>query len=311
MNIRTFQPGDDIAQVGIYNEAASGLPRFKPATLDEVRRRCSAADFDPTARLYAVVDGRPVAYVTFQNNGRISFPWSRKGHEAVSAPLFLQALETMKARGLASAFAAYRGDWTAQRDFFLAHGFTQSREVLNFIMDLPEMPTPAARTRTAISPFTLADLPALVNFTPQVPRLPLPELERYLFHNPYFRPTDLFAVRHKQQGYLNGVGLLIINEDYADPNQVDANMPCFRHGAFGTEGYTTKRVNGLFSLLVHDPQVVSPVGLDLLSQAAQRLQETEVETLAAQVITDAPHLVRFYKQYFRLQGRFPLFDRVL
>ena len=35
MTIRTFQPGDDVAQVGIYNEAAGDLPKFKPATLDE------------------------------------------------------------------------------------------------------------------------------------------------------------------------------------------------------------------------------------------------------------------------------------
>ena len=45
MTIRTFRPGDDIAQVSIYNEAAASLPKFKPATVDEIRRRTRAADF--------------------------------------------------------------------------------------------------------------------------------------------------------------------------------------------------------------------------------------------------------------------------
>ena len=46
MKIRTFLPGDDAAQVGIYNEAAAALPKFKAATLDDVRRRIHAPDHD-------------------------------------------------------------------------------------------------------------------------------------------------------------------------------------------------------------------------------------------------------------------------
>ena len=42
MKIRTYAPGDDGAQVSIYNEAAATLPKFKAATLDEVRRRTHA-----------------------------------------------------------------------------------------------------------------------------------------------------------------------------------------------------------------------------------------------------------------------------
>ena len=55
MEIRTFRPGDDAAQVSIYNEAAADLPKFKAATLDEVRRRSRAAEFDPSTRFVAVV----------------------------------------------------------------------------------------------------------------------------------------------------------------------------------------------------------------------------------------------------------------
>src|SRR5262245_26812885 len=161
MAIRTFQAGDDVAQVSIYNEAAGELPKFKPATVDEVRRRCRAADFDPSTRLYAGADGRPVGYVSFQPNGRVGFPWCRKGHEANAAPLLECALEALRQRGVRRVFTAYRADWPAQRDFFLSRGFTQTREVVNYVLDLVEMPTPASRASSQISPLTPADLPAV------------------------------------------------------------------------------------------------------------------------------------------------------
>ncbi len=92
MEIRTYQPGDDVAQVSIYNEAAADLPKFKAATLDEIRRRARAADYDPSTRFVAVVDRRPVAYAVFQTNGRVSYPWCRKGHETAAQPLFERVL---------------------------------------------------------------------------------------------------------------------------------------------------------------------------------------------------------------------------
>src|SRR5437660_2159713 len=88
MKIRTFIPGDDAAQVGVFNEAAAALPKFKPATLDEVRRRCHAPDFDPATRFYAEENGLVVGYATFQTTGRVSYPWTRAGHEKVIQPLF-------------------------------------------------------------------------------------------------------------------------------------------------------------------------------------------------------------------------------
>ena len=88
-------------------------------------------------------------------------------------------------------------------------------------------------------------------------------------------------------------------------------MPCFRLGAFGTEGMTSKRINGLFSFLAADAANTNPLALDLLGYAAFRLRDTEVETLAAQVPSDAGQLLRFYKQYFQRQGSFPIFERAL
>jgi len=303
--------GDDLAQVSIYNEAAADLPKFKPATLDEVRRRCVAPDFDPAMRFFALVNNRPMAYATFAASGRVSYPWCRKGHEALAEPLLDRVLQEMKQRGLPAAWAAYRSDWQPQREFFLAHGFTQAREIVNWMLNLAEMPTPAARPQLSIGPVTRADLPALLALAPGILRVKtVAELEEYLLANKYFAPDAAFVLR-KAQGQPVGFGIVVANPAYAHPKQVDAQMPCFRLGAFGTEGLTAKRLNGLFSVLLPDSREVAPLALDLLGYAAHRLEETDVETFAAQVASDVPHLMRFYKQYFRRQGSFPIYERAL
>jgi hypothetical protein len=316
MTIRTFQPGDDIAQVGIYNEAAGELPKFKPATLDEVRRRCRSADFDPRARFYAVPDGtsgnRAVGYSAFQHNGRVSFPWCRKGFEDQAEPLFEVMLDAMRERGLRHAFAAYRGDWPAQRDFFLAHGFRQTREMINYVMDLNEMPTPAARAGGGISPLTPDDIPAVIKMGAGVLRTTDPQqLEALLFRNPYYPSDSLFSLRSRAGGHPIAVGIVVTNPEYANPKQLDAGMPCFRLGAFGSEGMSVKRINGVFSFLASEPREAHPYGLELLSYACVAVEATDVETFAAQVPSDAEHLSRFYKSIFRRQGSFPVFEREL
>jgi hypothetical protein len=309
MTIRSFLAGDDVAQVSIYNEAAAGLPKFKPATLDEVRRRCRAADFDPSARFYAIEDGNPVGYATFQTNGRVNFPWCRKGKEQWAAPLFARVLETMKARGVPRAWAAYRGDWPTIHEFFLGQGFTKSREMLNYVLDLIEMPTPAARATSNITPLTPEDVPALKRAAPDVLRALEADVEKAWFRNAWYPPGSLFCLRHRSENRPIAVGSLILNSTFADPRQVDSSMPCFRLGAFGTEGLTAKRINGLFSFFVTDPRETSALGLDLLGHAARLMQEVNGETVATQVSSDVPHLVRFYGQYFRPQGNFPIFER--
>jgi hypothetical protein len=312
MTIRTFEPGDEAAQVGIYNEATAELPRFKPATLDEVRRRCRAPDFDPSTRFFALADGRPVGYAGFHANGRVSFPWCRKGHEALAEPLLGHALCQMKARGLTRAFAAYRDDWPTVREFFTKHGFAPAREMVNFVLDLVDMPTPSARASSSISPLTPADVPAVLALGAGVLRSrTAAELEAHLFGNPYFGPESLFALRSRTDGAPLAVGVLIANPAYANPKQVDSAMPCFRLGAFGTEGTQTKRINGLFSFLTGDTRDVAPFALDLLGYASIRLQDTPVETFGAQAPSDAAYLMRFYKQHFRRQGSFPVFEREL
>jgi hypothetical protein len=87
--------------------------------------------------------------------------------------------------------------------------------------------------------------------------------------------------------------------------------PCFRLGAFGTEGLNTKRVNGLFSFMVADPDHALRLGTVLLSETSQAMTEAKVTALAAQCPSDAPHLVSLYDRYFKEQGRFPILEKRL
>jgi hypothetical protein len=311
LKIRVFQPGDESAQLRIYNEAAASLPKFKAATLDEIRRRSRATDFDPNARFFATAGGQTVGYASFHANGRVSYPWCLPGLESAAEPLFQKILETMQERGIRRAFAAYRGDWNPQLQFFLARGFSQTREMVNFVLDLVEMPTPAARRITAVTPLKPVDLPAVAAMAPGALRTTsIAELEQHFFHNPHFPPDAVFVLRNASDGLPGAVGILIGNSEYANPKQVDAGMPCFRLGAFGTEGMQTKRINGLFSFLAKSEDA-NRLGLEILNHAALCLRNVEIDSFAAQAASDVPHLLRFYESHFRRQGSFPVLERDL
>ena len=313
MTIRHYQPGDEEAQVAIYNAVGAALPKFKPATLQEVQRRIRARDFEPATRVYADVGGQVVGYCALQTNGRLSYPWCLPGHEAQANSLFDAALAALRQRGLRRAFAAYRGDWPAVNGFFLEHGFRAAREMVSFVMKFMDMPTPAARPSNAITPVTPNDVPAILALGTSVLRVETPEaLHTHLFANPYFQPDSLFALRGRQDGLPLAVGMLIAEPAYADPRALDANMPCFRLGAFGTEGMSTKRVRGLFSFLARPDRSLSSLGMDLLGHAANRFAvDDDIECFAAQVASDAPDLLAFYQRHFQRQGSFPVLERDL
>ncbi|HKI34081.1 MAG TPA: hypothetical protein VKA46_19670 [Gemmataceae bacterium] len=312
MTIRTFQPGDDAVQVAIYNETAAGLPKFKAATLDEVRRRVRAADFDPGTRFFADEGGPPVGYATFHANGRVSFPWCRPGHEAHAEALFEAVLQEMRRRGISAAFAAYRADWPAQRDFFLGHGFRAAREMVNFVLDLNDMPTPGSRAGAAVESLRPEDVPSVFALGEGVIRCRTPqELTAHLFHNPYFGGDSAVVLRGRAGRPPLAAAIVVADGTYADPRAVDANMPCFRLGAFGTEGTQWKRLNGVFSFVARPGGDLNPLGLEMLAHAASRLSGTAVCTLAAQVPSDAPHLLLFYQQIWRRQGAFPVYELAL
>jgi hypothetical protein len=89
-------------------------------------------------------------------------------------------------------------------------------------------------------------------------------------------------------------------------------MPCFRLGAFGTEGMTTKRIKGLFSFVTKPDRSVFSVGMDLLSYACNMLtDDDEIGCYAAQVASDAAALNAFYQKTFERQGSFPVFEKDL
>lgn len=311
MTIRTFLPGDEAAQVRIYNEGAGELPKFKPATLDEVRRRCRAPEFDPTTRLFALEGEEPVAYAAFQANGRVGYPWCGKGFEHWRQPLFEAVLDSLRARGVRQVFTAYRTDWQVPLDFFQTRGFRHARDMVNFVVDLAETPTSGVRGKGTFSLLRREDVPAVVALAPEVFRhRTLAELENAWLANPYFSASAFFVLRQRETGQPEAVGLVIADAAYANPKQVDANMPCFRLGAFGTEGMSTKRIQGLVSVLARAADV-QRLGIELMRHAAQRLQSSEAEALAAQAPSDVPHLLRFYESHFRRQGSFPVLESSL
>jgi hypothetical protein len=312
MSIRTYQPGDEVAQVGIYNEATADLPKFKPATLEDVRRRIHDPGFDPITCFYIIEDGSPVGYANYHANGRLSYPWCLKGHERHADELFRTVLASMKDRGLRIAFAAYRADWTPQRDFLLNWGFQKARDMINYVIDLAEMPTPAARPMRSVTPLQSGDVAKVFELQPGAARAASPaEFEQYLIHNRYYPASSCFVSRGRTDGQPTALGVLIENAAYADPYKVDSNMPCFRLGAVGTEGMHAKRINGLFSFLARADRDANMLGLELLGYAASRLDASDLATMAAQVPSDQPHLARFYQQYFRRQGSFPVYERAL
>lgn len=311
VNIRNFQSGDEVSQAALFNVSAFALPGFKPATADEVRKRTRGRGFDPAARFYAEVNGQAVGYCALEpDQGRISFPWCKKGHEAVAVPLFDAALGAARARGLAKVFAAYRRDWLPVLQFLTERGFAVAREVINYWADPVDLPTLVNRSKLPIDRLRREDVPAVAAMGRGVIRVPDDKLESYFFANPYF-PAEAVLVLRAADGTPKAVAIGLESGTYADVKRVDPLAPCFRLGAFGTEGLNVKRVNGLFSYLVANPQEALTAGLALLSETSQEMTEGTVTALAAQCPSDAPHLVGFYTRYFKEHGRFPMLEKHL
>ncbi len=311
MNIRTFKPGDEVVQAALFNVAAYSLPGFKPATADDVKKRVRGRGFDPASRFYAEEGGQVVGYCTLEpEQGRISYPWCKKGFEAVAGPLFDAALQAARERGLTKVFAAYRRDWQPVLQFLTDRGFGVARDIINYWADPVDLPTLVNRSKLPINRLQRADIPALAAMGKGLIRLPEDKLESYYFANPYF-PAEAFLVLRAPDETPMAVGIGLESSTYADVKKIDPLAPCFRLGAFGTEGLNTKRVNGLFSFVVATPQQALTAGLALLSEASQEMTDGTVTALAAQCPSDVPHLVNFYTRYFKEHGRFPMLEKQL
>ncbi|VTU00429.1 Uncharacterized protein OS=Singulisphaera acidiphila (strain ATCC BAA-1392 / DSM 18658 / VKM B-2454 / MOB10) GN=Sinac_5816 PE=4 SV=1 [Gemmataceae bacterium] len=311
MNIRTFQPDDEAAQAAVFNAAAAALPGFKPAAAADVRKRTAAPAFDPATRFYAEDGGRVVGYCVLEpGQGRVSFPWCVPGAEAAAPALLDAAVRAAKARGLAKLFAAYRRDWEPVLRFFADHGFAHARDVINYWSAIGDMPTLLDKS-VPVEPLLPEDVPALARAGRGVLRLPEEELEAYFFENPHFPASAVRVLRARGTGLPYAVGLGLDRRDYADVRKVDPLAPCFRLGAFGTEGLNTKRVNGLFSFVALEPERAAPAALTLLSALSEEMTDGSVDAFAAQCPSDVKYLVLFYSRYFKEQGRFPIFERAL
>src|SRR5262249_47429884 len=159
---------------------------------------------------FAVEAGLPVGYASFHANGRVSFPWCRRGHEGQAGPLFGAVLGEMRRRGMPVAFAAYRADWPAQAAFFTAQGFRAAREMVNFVLNLTDMPTPGARAGSAVEPMRPDDVPAVRALGEGVIRCRAPqELSDHLFRNPYFGGDSAFVLRGGEDGQPVAAGVLV------------------------------------------------------------------------------------------------------
>jgi hypothetical protein len=312
MNLRSFQPGDELAQVSLFNGAACIYPGFKPAKIEDVQKRTRARSFDPATRVYAVEGGEVVGYCVLEpEQGRISFPWCKRGHTAAAAPLFEAMLNLARERGLTSLFAAYRRDWNTVFEFLESQGFAKTRDMVNYAVDVLDLPTVAVGTTSQLTPLRPEDLPFLSEMGRGVIRLPLEKLEKYFFANLYFPAECVNVLRSKDDGSPLAVNIAIETASFADVRLIDPLAPCFRLGAFGTEGLNVKRVNGMFSFLVRKPETALSHGLTLLCEAVESMTEDTVNAVAAQAPSDAPHLIGFYQRYFKEQGRFPVYERTL
>lgn len=288
------------------------MTKFKPASMLDIQRRIKAKEFDPSTRFYAEEGGNVVGYCTYQRNGRVSYPWYLPGHEAAAEPLFAATLQAMKAKGVGKAFCAYRKDWPTVNAFFQKHEFVLAREMVNFVLAFENMPTPSARLGSSVTRAREEDIPAIFALDPTVFRVASADaLKTAIWNNPWFGPESVFVMRNPD-GSPSSAGIFITKAEYADPRAVDSAMPCFRLGAFGTEGMTTKRIRGLFTFVTARDRNVFSAGMDMLGYATSLLRdEDEISCYAAQVASDSAGLYAFYQRVFERQGSFPIYERDL
>jgi hypothetical protein len=306
MHLRHYRPGDEHAQAAVFNAAAASLPAFKPATAEEIVRRYRSADPDPTTKVYAVEEDRIVGYAVFSGSGRISYPWCLPNNEQARVPLLEAVLSGLRARGRQRAWAAYRGDWRPVLAFLMEHGFSKTREMVNYVAEVERLPRRRHLEGQAIASFTRPDVEALRGLSTMFADESTDLLGQFFFENLYFRPSSLYTLKD-QHGLLLGLGITIVDSRYADPTKLDAAMPCFRLGALGTENERHKRVNGMFSCVFGSEAAAEA----LLAEAAGRLAQSGLSHVAAQAPSDQPELCAFYDRYFQRQGAFPILTRQL
>ena len=139
MTIRHYLPGDEESQARVFNLAASQLPAFKPANVDEIRRRYQLIDPDPTSKFYGLDGTQVVGYCVMNPNGRISYPWCFPEASGLREPLLESVLAELSQRGVPEAWVAYRADWQPVVEFFKEHQFSEARRMINYVTELDRL----------------------------------------------------------------------------------------------------------------------------------------------------------------------------
>ncbi len=185
--------------------------------------------------------------------------------------------------------------------------------MVNYLLKFENMPTPSSKLGNTVTAATDDDFEGIFALDPSVFRVPdAKSLRDALWYNPYIDRQSVFVLRNRGDGTPIAAGVFIIDPTYADPSVIDADMPCFRLGAFGTEGMTAKRVKGLFSFVAKPERNLFSIGMDMLGHAANLLRdEDEILCYTAQVASDAGALHSFYQRVFEKQGAFPVYERTL
>ena len=131
-------------------------------------------------------------------------------------------------------------------------GFAVAREIINYWADPVDLPTLVNRSKLPINRLQRRTSRRSRRWGRGSSACRPRSWRAYFFANPYF-PAEAFLVRVAPDGTPMAVGIGLESPTYADVKKIDPLAPCFRLGAFGTEGLNTKRVNGLFSYLVARP----------------------------------------------------------
>ena len=147
MQIRSYQPGDELAQARIFNTAAGSLPGFKPAKPEEIRAVSKRATSTPRQ---CSTPPKTAMSLRTRSSARVAVSVSRGAcrREAAQEPLLEKIVREMKSRGIPNAWAAYRGDWLPVIDFLREHGFTQNRSMINYVAETSGIPPSVDFPRT-------------------------------------------------------------------------------------------------------------------------------------------------------------------
>src|SRR5262249_8797105 len=133
--------------------------------------------------------------------------------------------------------------------------FRDKRQMINYVAEveqlLPDTPLPPDRIVEPLRPEEMGDLHALI---PDIdPNDDARRFQRFYAENPFYDFSgQIIALKEAGTGRILGIAHLVVESRFADPTQINAAMPCFRFGTFGTERERHKRVNGLFSTAFAD-----------------------------------------------------------